>query len=423
MKARERLLAVLANVEGLGTQEAEAMVDAVSSPAAASEAEAENTEVAGGWCVECVDSRGDYWAVWNDPQEVERVREGRPRWPRMYVFHGIETQCRAVAAALGGLSPRPAVGDATEKRCGAYMQVTEALGFECALPRDHDGPHADRLPPHRAGEPEAADRARTPTNSRHNDLTRQARALCDLIESLPAGEQQTACSIAASNLLRAIYVQTPPDPVCGANRLAEPCGYTLADAVRNIPFPTGINKHDAEIFDQALATASAFVRESLASRAGEATEALHAPTLEACERAIRAEVEKWANDTRDTRESCVQVVEDAIKALRSPAPAGAETAEDGIGVGPGDERWGEPMRWLTDDRDMPDRLDLVIMPGGNGDWYVSVVPEGQFAARGVRICTSGGAASAAPELPRAMAMAYWAMLRARATTPLGGQAQ
>lgn len=92
-----------------------------------------------------------------------------------------------------------------------------------------------------------------------------------------------------------------------------------------------------------------------------------------------------------------------------------EGARDGIGDGPGDERWGEPMRWLTDDRDLENRLELVVMPGGNGDWYVSVVPEGQFAAHGVRICTSGGAASYAPELPRAMAMAYWAMLRAAAT--------
>jgi len=35
------------------------------------------------------------------------------------------------------------------------------------------------------------------------------------------------------------------------------------------------------------------------------------------------------------------------------------------------------VRYLTDDRDFKDRNELVITLGGNGDWYVAVVPEGQ----------------------------------------------
>lgn len=64
------------------------------------------------------------------------------------------------------------------------------------------------------------------------------------------------------------------------------------------------------------------------------------------------------------------------------------------------KEWGEEVRYLCDDRDANDRLELVILPGGNGDWYVGTVPEGEgFMGKLVRICTSGGAASAAPELP------------------------
>ncbi len=70
------------------------------------------------------------------------------------------------------------------------------------------------------------------------------------------------------------------------------------------------------------------------------------------------------------------------------------------------------VRYLTDDRDESKRNELVILPGGNGDWYVSVVPEGQgCAGKGVRICTSGGASKAAPGLPGAIADAYRAIQR------------
>lgn len=69
-------------------------------------------------------------------------------------------------------------------------------------------------------------------------------------------------------------------------------------------------------------------------------------------------------------------------------------------------------RYLTDDRDTKERNELVIMSGGNGDWYISVVPEGQGCiGRSVRICTSGGAAHACPGLPAAIADAFRAMPR------------
>lgn len=67
-------------------------------------------------------------------------------------------------------------------------------------------------------------------------------------------------------------------------------------------------------------------------------------------------------------------------------------------------------RYLTDDRDERNRNELIIFQGGNGDWYVGVVPEGEmWIGRTVRICTSGGAASACPGLPSAIAAAYRAM--------------
>ncbi|PLX20676.1 hypothetical protein C0584_05555 [Candidatus Parcubacteria bacterium] len=56
------------------------------------------------------------------------------------------------------------------------------------------------------------------------------------------------------------------------------------------------------------------------------------------------------------------------------------------------------VRYLTDDRDMPHRHELVITMGRNGDWYVAVVPEGEVPVRSVRICTSGGASRNAPGL-------------------------
>lgn len=72
------------------------------------------------------------------------------------------------------------------------------------------------------------------------------------------------------------------------------------------------------------------------------------------------------------------------------------------------------VRYLTDDRDLEeDRNELVIGFGGNGDWYVAVVSEGQgTVGKAVRICTSGGAAAAAPGLGRAIATAFRALVDA-----------
>ena len=71
------------------------------------------------------------------------------------------------------------------------------------------------------------------------------------------------------------------------------------------------------------------------------------------------------------------------------------------------------VRYLTDDRDLKDRHELVISYGGNGDWYVAVVPKGEGTlGKCVRICTSGGASSAVPGLGRAIAMAFRALVEA-----------
>ena len=70
--------------------------------------------------------------------------------------------------------------------------------------------------------------------------------------------------------------------------------------------------------------------------------------------------------------------------------------------------------YLTDDRDLPeeDQRALVIFPGGNGDWYVQVAPAHGRTTEGVRICTSGGAATACPGLGIAIAESYRAMAAA-----------
>ncbi len=80
----------------------------------------------------------------------------------------------------------------------------------------------------------------------------------------------------------------------------------------------------------------------------------------------------------------------------------------------------EPRRYLTHDCDQG-RVELVVQAGGNGDWYVSIVPESHRIARlaglpgetprlhsCVRVTTSGerrehhGAAAAVAALYRAM---------------------
>lgn len=77
------------------------------------------------------------------------------------------------------------------------------------------------------------------------------------------------------------------------------------------------------------------------------------------------------------------------------------------------------VRYLTDDRDCKDRRELVISFGGNGDWYVSVVPEGAAATIGVRLCTSGGASSKVPGLTVSIANAFRAIAEADASEGSG----
>lgn len=71
--------------------------------------------------------------------------------------------------------------------------------------------------------------------------------------------------------------------------------------------------------------------------------------------------------------------------------------------------------YVTDDRDLPEdqQRAVVIFPGGNGDWYVQVAPKHGRTVEGVRICTSGGAATQCPGLGVAIAEAYRAMLAAQ----------
>lgn len=75
----------------------------------------------------------------------------------------------------------------------------------------------------------------------------------------------------------------------------------------------------------------------------------------------------------------------------------------------------ERALYVTDDRDRPqdEQRVLVIFPGGNGDWYVQVAPAHGRATEGVRICTSGGAATRCPGLGIAIAEAYRAMIAAQ----------
>lgn len=83
-------------------------------------------------------------------------------------------------------------------------------------------------------------------------------------------------------------------------------------------------------------------------------------------------------------------------------------------------------RYTTDDIDIdPHALELVISVGGNGDYYVAVVPQGQTPMHGVRIVTSG---TRVHGLAPAISSAYRAILDAGARAvlakpPLNGDAK
>ena len=78
-----------------------------------------------------------------------------------------------------------------------------------------------------------------------------------------------------------------------------------------------------------------------------------------------------------------------------------------------------PLHYLTDDRDKPDdeQHSLVILAGGNGDWYVGVGDRLGKAHKFVRLCTSGGASIYCPGLTVAVAEAYRAMQAASNREP------
>jgi hypothetical protein len=78
------------------------------------------------------------------------------------------------------------------------------------------------------------------------------------------------------------------------------------------------------------------------------------------------------------------------------------------------------VRFLTDDRDFKRRNELVIQIGGNGDWYIATVPEGEkTVGRGVRICTSGGASTSVPGLTIAVADMFRSLERAAPDSATG----
>jgi hypothetical protein len=74
-----------------------------------------------------------------------------------------------------------------------------------------------------------------------------------------------------------------------------------------------------------------------------------------------------------------------------------------------------PLHYLTDDRDAApeEQHSLVILAGGNGDWYVGVGNQQGRAHEFVRLCTSGGASSSCPGLTVAIAEAYRSMKAAQ----------
>jgi hypothetical protein len=77
--------------------------------------------------------------------------------------------------------------------------------------------------------------------------------------------------------------------------------------------------------------------------------------------------------------------------------------------------WGDPRSYVCDDARGIDAgtgdevHQLTISQGGNGDWYVAVLPEGHRIGPSVRLRTSGGASTGCPGLTIAIADAYRAL--------------
>jgi hypothetical protein len=80
---------------------------------------------------------------------------------------------------------------------------------------------------------------------------------------------------------------------------------------------------------------------------------------------------------------------------------------DGITINRGEDGEVREVRYLTDDRDLSRRCELIIGWGNNGDWYIATAPEKEMGiGRAVRICTSGGASSSVPGLPTLIAQMF-----------------
>jgi hypothetical protein len=59
--------------------------------------------------------------------------------------------------------------------------------------------------------------------------------------------------------------------------------------------------------------------------------------------------------------------------------------------------------YLTDDRDLDQRTELVVRYSPSGDYYIGSRLEGdRILFNGVRICTRGGASSSNPKLVKAV---------------------
>ena len=73
----------------------------------------------------------------------------------------------------------------------------------------------------------------------------------------------------------------------------------------------------------------------------------------------------------------------------------------------------DEARYLTDDRDVHPRHELVLSHAPNGDWYIMVVPEGDRLGPTVRFCTSGGASTHVPGLTVLVAKMFQLLADAR----------
>lgn len=69
----------------------------------------------------------------------------------------------------------------------------------------------------------------------------------------------------------------------------------------------------------------------------------------------------------------------------------------------------ETREYLSDDWDM-EKNRLAIFAGENGDWYVSVIPEGDRFGPAVRVTTSG-ARNEYRDMATHIARAYWSLPR------------